>query len=324
VSGREFDSADTETLLDAALKGEVVWGYSCRTGRCSSCKAQLVDGDTSTLHPELGLSEDEKSAGWILTCVRTATSDVTLKVEDLGDVVLPTPKTVPCRINRLRKLADDVLAVTLRMPPATVFDFLPGQYIDLIGPDGVRRAYSVANAAREDKTIDLHIREMSGGAMSGHLFGAAAENDLLRLYGPLGTFFLRDATDQDLVFLATGTGIAPVRAILEALATDTTHTPRSVRVYWGGRHEADLYWTPEEWPPEWRFIRVLSRGDETWEGARGYVQDVLVADGLDAANTTVYACGSDDMIHSARTALAAQGLDEHRFFSDAFVSSAPA
>ncbi len=321
-SGRAFEARDNEVILDAALRQGVVLDYSCRTGRCSSCKGRVRSGDTIASHDEIGLSAEEKAQGFILTCVRRACGPVDLEINDLGDVHLPEPKTVPCRIQSLEKISHDVMHVVLRLPPGSALDFLPGQYIDVIGAEGLRRSYSVANAPREDRQLELHIRHVPGGAMSAYWFEQAKANDLLRLRGPLGTFFLRGQANRHLVLLATGTGIAPVKAILEDLARrPAEEQPLSITVYWGGRHEDDLYWHAAE-QPGLRFVRVLSRADESWTGARGYVHEVLLSEVQNLSQTLVYACGSDAMIHSAQARLKAAGLPDPNFHSDAFVCSA--
>ena len=324
-SGRRYDAKPDESLLDAALRQGVVLDYSCRTGRCSSCKGRVRSGETVAAHDELGLNAEEKAQGFILTCVRQACGPVELEIEDLGDVVLPEAKTLPCRIQSIDRPSADVVRVMLRLPPTAALDFLPGQYIDVIGAEGLRRSYSVANAPRADKKIELHVREVPGGAMSQYWFQQAKANDLLRLRGPLGTFFLREQAGKDLVMLATGTGIAPVKAILEGLSTQPAEAqPRSVTVYWGGRYPKDLYWQPRELPgqPTLRFVPVLSRADDSWTGARGHVQDAMLRDHAYLADMLVYACGSDAMINGAQSQLHAAGLPARQFHSDAFVCSA--
>ena len=224
------------TLLDAALRADVPLAYSCRTGRCGTCKGRLCRGSTATLHDELGLTASEREAGWVLTCVRTALSEVELDIEDLGNLKLAAPRTLPCRIRALDRLAADVLKVVLRSPA--------GQRVQLSARPVHRRDWPWRPAAQLQrrqragspiKQLELHIRRVDGGAMSDYWFGAAKLNDLLRLHGPLGTFCLRDVAGADLVFLATGTGIAPVKAMLEGLDMQAA-APRSVTVYWGGRH----------------------------------------------------------------------------------------
>lgn len=323
TSGARFAADRDKSILEGASLANVSLAYSCRNGRCSTCKCKVISGDTEVLHAELGLTEEEKADGWILSCVRAARSDLVIEANDLGDVAVPPAKVVPCRISGLEKLASDVLRVQLRLPPTAEFDYLPGQYIDVIGQGGVRRSYSVANARRDDKSLELHIRAVDGGTMSDYWFTRAKENDLLRLHGPLGTFFLRSCRGKDLVFLVTGTGIAPVKAMLEWLPSlSETERPESITVLWGGRIEQDLYFDVEGLSPNVHYVPVLSRADDAWNGARGYVQDALLARGMDLSNVVVYACGSDAMIHSAHQALTRSGLSDKQFFSDAFVCSA--
>lgn len=318
-----FESNPGESLLDAARRANVHLAYSCRTGRCSSCKCKVVSGQSVALVDELGLSQQERDDGWILGCVRSATSDMHLDADPLESLDVPQAKMFPCRIHALEKLTQDVIKVTLRLPPTSDFTFLPGQYVDVIGPGGVRRSYSLANAQAADKLVELHIRSVSGGAMSQYWFNDAKANDLLRLHGPLGTFFLRDVAGQDLVFLATGTGIAPVKSMLEGIAQMAPQaSPRSVAVYWGNRSATDLYWDATSVAGSHRYVPVLSRPHDEWGGARGYVQDALMRSSPDLSRTLVYACGSDAMIRSARALLTRAGLPERSFSSDAFVCSA--
>jgi CDP-4-dehydro-6-deoxyglucose reductase len=322
-SGASFEAGPGVTILDAATAAGITLPYSCRTGRCGTCKCQVAAGATTALFAETGLESGDFDQGWILSCARTAQSDLVLEVEDLGGLSLPPARTLPCRISSIERPAHDVVRVRLRLPPASDFQFLPGQYIDVIGHGGVKRSYSLASADPTDQGLELHVRAVPGGAMSAHWFNQAKINDLLRLQGPRGTFFLRDVSERDLIFLATGTGIAPVKAMLEALVTlAPARGPASVTLLWGGRVPGDLYLDIGGMPAIDRYIPVLSRADAAWEGARGHVQDVLLDERPDLGNASVYACGSDAMIHDARRALARAGLPERRFHSDAFVCSA--
>lgn len=321
-NGQIYECGPGSSLVDAALSAGITLPHSCKTGRCSTCKAKVLSGETLALQSEVGLTEAQKAEGWVLSCVRTACSDLALEVEDLGDVVLPASKTWPCRISQIDRWAPDVVRVILRLPPSADFAFLAGQYIDIIGPNGVRRSYSIANASASRKTLELHIRSVANGAMSDYWFSQAQVNDLLRLHGPLGTFFLRPLASMDLVFLATGTGIAPVKAMLESLPDmPLEQRPRSVAVFWGGRSMHDLYWDVQSITAGQRYVPVLSRPQPSWTGAVGYVQDVFLAQTPDLSNTVVYACGSNDMIQSAQVLLAQAGLPASRFYSDAFVCS---
>lgn len=322
TSGREFAVEPGITLLDAASSAGIALPYSCRTGRCSSCKALVQRGQTCPLTDEMGLSRKEIEAGWILTCVRTAATDVELDIEDLGSIILPQPKTLPCRITELERLAPDVMRVKFRLPPTATFPFIPGQYIDVIGINGTRRSYSLANANYPEKLLELHIRAVNGGVMSDYWFNHAKLNDLLRLNGPLGTFFLRECANTDVFFLATGTGIAPVKAILESLIqVPEEQQPKSITVLWGGRKPEDFYIDIAAIPGKHRYIPVISRPNEGWADAKGYVQDILLSTASDLSNAAVYACGSNNMIQSTKQVLSSAGLPLARFYSDAFVSS---
>lgn len=324
TSGASFDCPPGTSLLDAAATSSITLPYSCKTGRCSTCKCRVVSGTSKLLQPEMGLSESEKQAGWILSCVRTAESAMTLEAETLAGVTLPAVRNLPCRVSTLERVARDVLRVRLRLPPTADFTFLPGQYVDITGPAGISRSYSLASASVQNKTLELHIRAVPGGLMSQYWFEQAQPNDLLRLKGPLGSFFLRPAADRDIVLLATGTGIAPIKAILESLpGLDASERPRSVTLLWGGRSETDLYMDLRPMLlPTVRYIPVLSRSDASWTGARGHVQDAFLAEPAPLDNIVVYACGSEAMIKSASEAFQARGLSPGRFHSDAFVCSA--
>jgi CDP-4-dehydro-6-deoxyglucose reductase len=320
-SGKSFQSSDGLSILESATRSQINLPHSCRTGRCSTCKCKVVSGETQALTAEIGLTESEKAGGWILSCARTVISDVVIEVEDLEGVTIPPVKTQVCRISSLEKLAANVIKVVLRLPPFVVFNFIPGQYIDVIGPNGVRRSYSLANAPRKDNTLELHIRAVESGAMSHYWFNQAAVNDLLWLHGPQGTFLIRNVAQRELVFLATGTGIAPVKAMLEAMpGLSDEQMPRSVTVLWGCRTERDLYLPLDKLPYDFTYIPVLSRS-ATWKGERGYIQDALLRHKSDLRNCSVYACGSEAMIHSSEATLTAAGLPTHHFYSDAFVCS---
>jgi CDP-4-dehydro-6-deoxyglucose reductase len=321
LNQKQFTTAASETLLEAALRTNITLEHSCKTGRCGTCRAEVVSGSTEACIDEVALTATERASGWILTCARYAVDDVRLSVEDLGDEKLVPARTFPCRIHSLEKLAPDVMKVVLRLPPRQTLEYRAGQYIDVIGSNAVRRSYSLANAPGTDSMLELHVREVPGGAMSRFWFGDAKSNDLLRLHGPLGTFFLRGASDDHLIFLATGTGMAPIKAMLEGLDHRRAALNPSVYVFWGGRTERDLYWEPVRAGHACDYTPVLSRAGADWDGARGYVQDAVLAKGLDLGRARVYACGSPAMIDSARNLLLSHGLESHRFHSDAFVCS---
>lgn len=316
-----FECSSDQTLLEAARLQGIALEHSCRTGRCGVCKARVLSGTTLTKKAEESLNADDHSGGFILTCCRTAVSDVELDIADLGELGNIETRTLPCRIASIQRLSSNVVEIVLRTPPFSNFKYLPGQYIDVIGKNGLRRSYSIGNAPRSDGLLSLQIREVVDGEMSRYWFNEAKVNDLLRLEGPLGTFCLRESQASQLVLLATGTGIAPIKAILEQLvAIPRKNIYRRIHLYWGGRDESDHYWVPDYPELELRYVPVISR-DMGFVGAKGYVQDALVSDCLDLTDAVVYACGSESMIESAKAKLLANGLDQKSFHFDAFVSS---
>lgn len=323
-SGKVFTAEANETLLEAALRAGVVLEHGCCTGRCGSCKGRVRSGDTLIIHDESGLTDVEKTSGWILTCARSAIGDVVLDIDALTDICMHQIKTLPCKVHQLTMLSSDVMKVVLRLPPTQSFQYHPGQYVDVIGFNGLRRSYSIASAYAVDGFIELHIRRVAGGAMSRYWFEQAKNNDLLRLNGPKGTFFLRDTADRDLIFLATGTGMAPIKAILEFLAVNDfkSDQQKSLHVYWGGRTLPDLYWDPRAIGMVFQYTPVLSRETESDRWASGYVQTACLASHHDLSNSVVYACGSSNMIESARASLTLAGLPLRNFRSDAFLCSA--
>ena len=324
---KAFAAAADTSVLDAARQAGLVLEHSCRTGRCGTCRARVLEGRVVALKPDMALSAAERDAGWMLTCVGGAANDLHLDIEDLGLLADLQVRTQPCRIDVLDRLAADVAVVRLRLPPTVALRHLAGQYIDVIGKGGVRRSYSIASAPDDSGKLELHVRRIDGGVMSGYWFGEARVGDLLRLHGPLGTFFLRDTAGLHLVLLATGTGIAPIKALLGELAVrPAAQQPLSVSLFWGNRTEDDLYCSPESLPlpahvPPLHYTPVLSRAGAGWAGARGHVQRVLLQRSFPWAETVVYACGSPAMIDSARADLTQAGLPVRRFLSDAFVSS---
>jgi CDP-4-dehydro-6-deoxyglucose reductase len=323
ANGKHFEVSQSSTILSSALGAGISLEYSCRTGRCGICRTRVVSGETRLVAPEAALTTEESGAGFILTCCRSASSDLELDLEDLGELASYKARTVPARIDLIEYVSHDVVRVILRTPPKNMLEFRAGQYVDVIGPTGFRRSYSIANAPREDGKIKLEIRKVKNGIFSQYWFNEAKVNDLLRIEGPLGTFSLRPKSAKNLVLLATGTGVAPLKAILEELSSSIEHGRfpyQQIYLYWGGRVESDLYWRPEFPNLPLTFIPVLSR-EPKWSGKTGHVQQAVLDDQIELSRSLVYACGSEAMIRSAREALVSAGLNPKEFYSDAFVSS---
>ncbi len=329
ANGKQFAANAGTTLLDAALTAGLPLEHGCRTGRCGTCKTRVLQGQTTRVGSDTCLSEAEHTQGWVLSCTNAAASDLTLDTEDLAALAGIEPRTLPARIHSLELLSSDVLRLVLRLPPTAAWRALAGQYLNIVGPEGLRRSYSMASAPLPGGLLEFYVRRVPGGAMSDYWFGRAAQGDLLRLDGPRGSFYLRPSAGRHVVMLATGTGMAPLKAMLEQLHATSEQAPEqapaALHLLWGGRTPADLFWTPSFPGLSLRVTPVLSRADASWPGARGHVQQVLLAretaTATDLAHTDVYACGSPAMISGARQALVAAGLPARQFYADAFVSA---
>ena len=247
-------------------------------------------GAPGTAGPSLTLTSDDLNDGYILTCCRSAASDVQLDIENLERLNGIQSKISPCRIDAIKYLNDNVISIILRLPPGNELNYLAGQYIDVISKNGLRRSYSLANSFHSDGKLELYIQKVLDGEMSDYWFNSAKVNDLLRLEGPLGTFCLRPNLPENLIFLSTGTGIAPVKALLEELeANPNLVEKKNIYVYWGGRSETDFYWQPSFENIKLKFIPVLSRSIENWDGRLGYVQQAVIDDSIVMKISAVYA-----------------------------------
>lgn len=323
-SGHTCHVEADETILEAALREGFTLPYGCRNGACGSCKGKLLSGqvDYGDYNPNT-LTDEDRANGLALFCCAKPLSDVTIESREVSVSKDIQVKTMPCRVQKLEKVSHDVAVLSLKLPASERMQFLAGQYIDIILKDGKRRSFSLANAPHDDEVLQLHVRHVAGGTFTDFVFNQMQEKAILRFEGPLGTFFLREDSDKPIVLLATGTGFAPVKGIIEhALHIGIT---RPITLYWGGRHKGDLYMydLPLKWQAEhanFKFVPVLSQPDasDAWTGATGHVQDHVLKDVAKLAGVEVYACGSPAMVGEAHKVLVAGGLPEDAFFSDAF------
>ncbi len=241
-AGVEFEVQRDETVLAAAIRQGVGLPYGCRDGACGSCKCGLVDGRvTHGAHQLKALTPAEEEAGQILSCCAVPLTNCTVEARGVPAAGQFPVLRMPTRVLSIERPAADVAVLKLQLPANQNFQYRPGQYVEFVLRDGARRAYSVANAPQnlgEPPAIELHIRHMPGGKFTDHVFGAMKEKEILRMEGPLGTFFLRAESAKPVVLLASGTGFAPVKAILEQMRAEAN--PRPVTLYWGCRRRADL------------------------------------------------------------------------------------
>jgi CDP-4-dehydro-6-deoxyglucose reductase len=353
--GRTLDVRDDEPILDAALRAHVNLPHSCKGGNCGSCRARLVSGEVR--YPRgmpLGLTADEIARGYVLLCQARAASDVVVEAREIRRVTDVEIKSLPCRVERLERLAPDVMALHLRLPAVEDFHFSAGQYLDIMLADGRRRSFSIASPPHDAGLLELHVRRVSSGEFTVHVFETMQPGALLRIEGPLGQFVYREPATglvegaapvpgdppaataaspalaagpatvaSPAILVAGGTGFAPAKSILRHVLE--TGGRRPLHLYWGARHEVDLYqdaWVRErvERFPQFRYTPVLSTpaGDEASRHRTGLVHDAVLADYPDLADAEVYAAGPPAMIAALREHLPAHGLAEGRLYFDSF------
>lgn len=314
----EVNGITGQSILDGSLNAGYSFEYSCKNGQCGVCKTTLLSGEVKELQPQLALTERDVAKNKILTCCCEPITDVLIDAEELTALKGIETKTLPARISQINQLSNDIIEVQLRLPPTTAFNFLEGQYLDVLW-NGVHRSYSIASTSL-DKEVTLLIKKVEQGVMSDYWFNQAQLNDLLRIEGPKGTFYLRNK-ERPIIMLATGTGIGPIMSILHKLDQEKNqHQP--ISLFWGNRFPDDFVWQPEFKNISVNLKKIISKPDSSWAGKVGYIQNIaLEVLGNKVIDCDVYACGSNEMIQSAKEVFIQAGLIEKKFYSDAFVQS---
>jgi len=320
-SGRTCVAEEGVAILRAALDAGLILPYGCRNGACGACKGRVISGRIDYGFAEPGaLSEEDRADGLALFCCAKPLTDLVIECRELAsDSDFPV-RTLPARVQKLERLAPDVMALSLKLPTNEHFLFLAGQYIEILLPDGKRRAFSLANAPADEELLQLHIRRVPGGRFTEHVFTTMKERDILRFEGPHGNFYLRDGSAKPIIFLAGGTGFAPIKAIVEDALHN--HCDRPMTLYWGARERSSLYLPdlPGQWAaayPNFNYVPVIEQGYRDDE-RHGLVHLAVLEDFPDLSDHQAYACGAPLMIDAARRDFVAHGLEEDEFFADAF------
>jgi CDP-4-dehydro-6-deoxyglucose reductase len=328
-SGHQFQVEPDEKILEAGIKAGLSIPYSCRSGVCRSCRGTVREGevDFGDVHPTY-LPDSDKAKGLALLCSARAKSDLVVEIAELEGLAGIKPGIVPCRVVKIERPSADVAVLDLRLPMNENMRFMAGQYVDFLLKDGKRRSYSIASkpSAEGVSHIELHIRHVPGGHFTDRLFaGEVKEREVMRFEGPLGSFYLREDSNKPIIFLASGTGFAPIKAMIEHAIARGSQRP--MQLYWGCRKPADLYMAalPEQWArevPGFSYVPVLSEvsAQDGWQGRTGLVHQAVMADHPDLSGHEVYACGVPVMVDAAQRDFLAQcGLPEDAFFADSFL-----
>ena len=323
ASGHQFPAAPGETVLEAAQRAGVALPYSCRAGVCGSCKAILLAGDCAyPRSPPVALDAGERAQHAVLLCQAVPRSDLLLEAREVPSVADIARRQLAVTVIEKRRLAPDVVGLRLLpVPGEPKLNWLPGQYLDVLLDDGKRRPFSIASGPRADGVIELHVRHVSGGGFTSWVNDTLQVGQRLRIEGPLGTFVAREDSERPMIFMAGGTGFAPVKAIVEHFIELGTQRP--LNVYWGARGAGDLYlqglaqgWTRQL--AQLRFHAVVSDPDLA-DGLRvGLVHEAVLHDHPDLSGHDLYMSGPPGMIEAAHRQFLAAGLPESRLYYDSF------
>ena len=342
ASGKRFPVAIGETVLDAARRAGLALPYSCLSGVCGSCKATLVSGECHyPLNPPSALNPAEVARHQLLLCQAVPLSDIVVAAREVASVADIPRRVLPLKLLERELLAPDVMRLTLQPPHGRAFAYLAGQYLDVLlppgrspsaaaeakdgqeRPAGRRRAFSIANAPHLGPAIELHIRHVAGGDFTHRVFTELKTGDILRVEGPLGTFVPREHSERPMLFVAGGTGFAPVKALIEHFLHLGTLRPMSL--YWGARAPEELYLRdlPQRWAaahPSLRFMPIISDAERVADtGLRiGFVHEAVLEDHPDLSPFDVYMSGPPALIDAGRRAFVDAGLPEDRLYYDSF------
>ncbi|MGB5705983.1 MAG: CDP-6-deoxy-delta-3,4-glucoseen reductase [Arenicellales bacterium] len=320
-----FTTNPDETILDAALRDNRIFPYGCRSGVCGACKCTLVSGTVDYgEHEEFALSDEEKQAGKMLICQAIPLEDVVIDVDEVMSGQNIQIKILPCRVGKLERLAEDVIRLYLALPKSQEFNYIAGQYIDILMKDGQRRSFSIANQPADSKEqgLEIHIRHVPGGHFTPRVFESMKERDLLRLEGPFGTYFMQTEVDRPVIMIAGGTGFSPVKGLIEHAMSD--NPDYNIHLFWGARDQQDLYldnlatgWA--ETYANFKYTPVLSdSSSDSWTGATGWVHEAVTDSYQDFRDFDVYASGPPVMIDAIRDSLSSKGMQSDHFFFDSF------
>ena len=328
-SGRTFAVEPGEAMLSAGIRQGIGLPYGCKDGACGSCKCRKLEGTVvHGTHQSKALSDTEEANGFVLTCCGFPHSDVVLESRQVTEAGAFAIRKMPSRVMAIERKSHDVMAIKLQLPANDPFAYHAGQYVEFILRDGARRSYSMANAPHNGPAVELHIRHMPGGKFTEHVFGAMKEKEIQRIEGPFGSFFLRENSEKPMVLLASGTGFAPIKALIEHMQFQGI--TRAATLYWGGRRPEDLYM--DDWVrakllemPNLAYVPVISNAtmEDAWTGRGGFVHRAVLEDLPDLSGYQVYACGAPVVIDSARKDYSElAGLPEEEFYADSFITEA--
>jgi len=312
---------DGQTILDAALAAGIPYPHGCKSGRCGSCKSRLIEGTVELLqHSRFALTDEEKADGLILPCRAQPQTDVAVAWLGTEDkTAIQAPQRLNGIVTRLEDLTHDIKLVGISPEDGAPLLFTPGQYAQ-VGFDGVpARSYSMANWHGDDG-LEFHIRRVPGGITSEHVHGVLTTGDKTTLEFPLGSSGLRQHHSGPILCIAGGSGLAPIKSIVETALAHGMKQP--IHVYFGARAERDLYLVEHfqalaERHPNLTFAPVLSEAQSA-RYRSGFVTQVVAQDLSDLDGWKAYIAGPPPMVDAAMDVAFARGLRRQDMHADVF------
>ena len=323
INDKAVEVNSKETILNSALRQGVAMTHSCRVGGCGTCKCQLLEGDIKALTDfSYILNEEELNQGFILACQAVAKSD--LKIRANLSAQTAQIQEVKGTVAAQEALTHDITRLRLRMD--SHFPYQAGQYAELAieSLPEVFRSFSFASPAQLDGHLEFFIRMVKGGLLTEYIQQNSLEGRAVTVRGPQGDFYLRPSS-APLLFIAGGSGLAPIKASLEE--AQQQNVQRDAVLLFGARQLRDLYLMAElaelgaRWQGSFQLIPVLNEEPESsaWQGARGLVTDHIAA--LWQPTMHAYLCGPPPMVDAASATLIELGMDTQHIHSDRFLTN---
>lgn len=316
---------DGGTILDAALAAGAEYPCGCQSGNCGACKSRLLSGEVEhAAFSEFALTGEERAAGLILACRAMPVSDCEVAWCEADDTAMHPRRDMACRVVEIRDATHDIRIVRLAVESGGPFAFSAGQYASLTFRDLPPRDYSMANRPDEE-ILEFHIRLLPGGAVTPFVREMLRVGDAVKVAGPFGISYLREKHDGPIYALAGGSGLAPIKSIVETALGAGNRQP--IRLYFGVRDERDIYLEDHfralaARHPNFSFTPVLSAPEGATARRTGTMAEAVAADAGAVDGFKAYLAGPPIMVETAVKALEAKGLKREHCHADAFYTQA--
>ncbi|HSW52149.1 MAG TPA: 2Fe-2S iron-sulfur cluster-binding protein, partial [Sulfuricaulis sp.] len=307
---REFFVEGSDTILDAALRAGISLRYGCSNGNCGLCKARVVSGKTLPMrHFDYVFSDAEKAQGYVLLCSHTAVTDLEIEAPRIGGAQDIPGQQIATRVKKIESLGEDMALLHLQTPRTKRLQFLAGQAVTLETANGAEADYPVASCPCDDRNLQFHVRRLPGNRFADYVFKKLKNGDIVALAGPKGEFTLNEESPRSLIFLAHGTGFAPIKSLIEhAMARDVAET---LHLYWasgdGGHYLNNLCRSWTDALDNFHYTPLVADAAKSTAALKQITKDHPDLDGFD-----IYAAGPEAFLASVKKYLRDNNFPEHQ------------